>query len=126
MTLQIDLNIKCMRKLRQILLTGLFLVITGYASLAQTGSLRADSVQVIQKKTQSSASSKNDKPGNIEKQHGNQQNAGKSKAVKQVKGARPDMSKARGARPPSIVRPSGSGMPRGMGKPGGANKRGGR
>lgn len=115
-----------MRKLRQILLSGLFLVFTGYASFAQTGSLRADSVQAIQKKAQSSVSSKNDKPGNIEKQQGNQQNAGKLKAVKQVKGARPDMSKARGARPPSIVRPSGSGMPRGMGKPGGANKRGGR
>jgi len=125
MTLHINDYNKCMRKLRQILLSGLFLVFTGYASFAQTGTLRADSVQVIQKKTQSSVSS-NDKPGNIDKQHGNHQNAGKLKAVKQVKGARPDMSKARGARPPSIVRPSGSGMPRGMGKPGGANKRGGR
>ena len=126
MTLQIDVNIKCLRKLRQILLSGLFLVFSGYASLAQTGSLRADSVRLIQKKAQSSVSSKNDKPGNFENHQGNQQNAGKLKGVKQVKGARPDMSKARGARPPSIVRPSGSGMPRGMGKPGGANKRGGR
>lgn len=126
MTLHINDYNKCMRKLWLILLTGLFLVFTGYASFAQPGSLRADSVKVIQKKAQSSVSSKNDKPGNIEKQQGNQQNAGKLKAVKQVKGARPDMSKARGARPPSIVRPSGSGMPRGMGKPGGANKRGGR
>ncbi|MFO7621865.1 MAG: hypothetical protein R6W81_11475 [Bacteroidales bacterium] len=48
------------------------------------------------------------------------------KAVKQVRSARPDMSKAQGARPPSVVRPSGSGIPKGMGKPGGAGKRGGR
>lgn len=125
MTLQITDNNKCLRKLRQILLSGLFLGFSGYASFAQTGSLRTDSVHAIQKKPQSSVTS-NDKPGNIDKQQGNHQNAGKLKAVKQVKGARPDMSKARGARPPSIVRPSGSGMPRGMGKPGGANKRGGR
>ena len=51
-------------------------------------------------------------------------NAGR--AVKQVKSARPDMSKTQGARPPSVVRPSGSGIPKGMGKPGGAGKRGGR
>jgi len=44
--------------------------------------------------------------------------------VKQVKGSKPDMSKARGARPPYIVRPSGSGMPAGAGKPGGAIKPG--
>ena len=36
--------------------------------------------------------------------------------VKQVRSARPDMSKARGARPPYITRPSGSGIPKGIGK----------
>lgn len=40
--------------------------------------------------------------------------------VKQVRSARPDMSKSRGARPPDIVRPSGSRIPRGVGKPAGA------
>lgn len=40
--------------------------------------------------------------------------------VKQVLSARPDMSKAKGARPPSIVRPSGSRIPKGVGRPGGA------
>jgi hypothetical protein len=43
-----------------------------------------------------------------------------SSQVKQVKGSKPDMSKAKGARPPYIVRPSGAGMPKGAGKPGGA------
>ncbi|OFY60465.1 MAG: hypothetical protein A2Y71_11955 [Bacteroidetes bacterium RBG_13_42_15] len=46
--------------------------------------------------------------------------------AKQVRGGRPDMSKARGARPPLIIRPSGSGIPKGAGKPGGAGRYGGR
>jgi len=53
-------------------------------------------------------------------------NANNGKKVKQVKSARPDMTKARGARPPTIVRPGGSGIPKGIGKPGGAGRRGGR
>jgi hypothetical protein len=40
--------------------------------------------------------------------------------VKKVQSARPDWSKARGARPPSVERPSGSRIPKGAGKPGGA------
>ncbi len=44
--------------------------------------------------------------------------------VKQVKSARPDMSKSRGARPPDIVRPSGSRIPKGVGRPAGAGKHG--
>ena len=54
--------------------------------------------------------------------NGNKQN----KAVKQVRGSRPDMSRAKGARPPMIVRPSGSGVPKRVGKPGGAGRKGGR
>jgi len=45
-------------------------------------------------------------------------------SVKKVKGSKPDMSKAKGARPPYIVRPSGSAIPKGAGKPGGAIKPG--
>ena len=59
-------------------------------------------------------------------QQGNAARNGSDQGIKQVKSARPDMSKARGARPPSIVRPSGSQIPKGIGKPGGAMKRGGR
>ena len=55
-----------------------------------------------------------------------QANGQAGKAVKQVKGSRPDMSNAKGARPPMIVRPSGSGVPKGVGKPGGAGRKGGR
>jgi len=40
--------------------------------------------------------------------------------VKKVTSARPDMSKSKGARPGSIVRPAGSRLPKGVGRPGGA------
>lgn len=50
--------------------------------------------------------------------------AGENGQVKKVTSARPDMSKAKGARPGSIVRPSGSRLPKGVGKPGGAAGRG--
>lgn len=57
-------------------------------------------------------------------QQGNSQNANGNQGVKQVKSARPDMTKVKGARPPNIVRPSGSGIPKGVGRPGGAIKPG--
>jgi hypothetical protein len=47
-----------------------------------------------------------------------------SSEIKKVKGSNIDMSKARGARPPYITRPSGSSMPKGAGKPGGATRAG--
>lgn len=54
------------------------------------------------------------------------QNGQRNKEIKKIKSSHPDMSKAKGARPPEIVRPSGSRMPKGIGKPGGPAKRGGR
>jgi len=48
----------------------------------------------------------------------------KNGSVKQVKSARPDMSRTRGARPPDIVRPSGSRIPKGVGRPAGAVRHG--
>jgi hypothetical protein len=44
----------------------------------------------------------------------------KKDPVKQIRSARPDMTKSRGARPPDIVRPSGSRIPKGVGRPAGA------
>lgn len=60
--------------------------------------------------------------GNAGKENKLQENKGNAdqQAVKKVKSARPDMSKARGARPAYIQRQSGSGIPRGIGKPAGA------
>jgi hypothetical protein len=48
----------------------------------------------------------------------------KKGSVKRVKSARPDMSRSRGARPPDIVRPSGSRIPKGIGRPAGAIRHG--
>jgi hypothetical protein len=53
-----------------------------------------------------------------------QDSGNKKGSVKQVKSARPDMSRSRGARPPDIVRPSGSRIPKGVGRPGGAMRHG--
>ncbi|NMC42174.1 MAG: hypothetical protein GYA43_13550 [Bacteroidales bacterium] len=61
--------------------------------------------------------------GNAEQQGAQ---GGNGQGVKQIKSARPDMTKANSARPPQITRPSGSSMPKGMGRPGGAMRRGGR
>ena len=55
---------------------------------------------------------------------GNADNKPVQGSIKQIKGARLDMSKARGARPPDIVRPNGSRIPQGIGKPAGAGKPG--
>jgi len=53
-----------------------------------------------------------------------QDNGDKAGSVKQVKSNRPDMSRSRGARPPDIVRPSGSRIPKGVGRPAGAGRHG--
>ncbi len=47
-------------------------------------------------------------------------------AVKRVRNGRPDLTRRAGARPPVIVRPSGSGIPKGAGKPGGVGRKGGK
>lgn len=44
----------------------------------------------------------------------------KTAKPKQVKASRPVLSQTKGARPPTIIRPSGSGIPKGTGNPGGA------
>lgn len=100
------------------------MTLTGYRISAQPGIPQADTLQLQVQEDQSVPQSgeKNTKAqGNIQKGNGNG-----VQAVKRVRSARPDMTKARGARPPLIVRPSGSGIPRGVGKPGGAVRKGGR
>lgn len=78
-------------------------------------SLRSGSVQ--QSKTQNTNKAQAKPDGS--QARGNQE-------IKKIQGSHPDMSKTKGARPPQIVRPSGSRIPKGMGKPGGAVKKGGR
>lgn len=45
---------------------------------------------------------------------------GSTGTVKKIQGARPDWSRAKGARPASIERPAGSRIPKGAGRPAGA------
>lgn len=66
-----------------------------------------------------------DAAGSNKLQKGNSSAKQAQQEVKRIRNGRPDMTRATGARPPSIVRPSGSGVPKGMGKPGGV-RRGGR
>lgn len=82
-----------------------------------------DTLKTSQQKTtnKEQAGEKNAKQNQAQSKTG-QNNA---KGAKQINSARPDMSKAKGARP-NIVRPSGSSIPKGAGKPAGVGKPGGR
>jgi hypothetical protein len=95
------------------------------ACFSQVVTVQADTTKVTQLNSQSTENikdqSQKENPG---KQLGNDNNRTANNGIKQVKSARPDMSKARGARPPSIERQSGSRIPRGVGRPGGAIKPG--
>jgi hypothetical protein len=99
-------------------------MLAGLKGYSQATTQKADSLQLKTQQGQNDVEAdEQDAMGNANGQT-NRNNA--TKTVKQVKGRRPDMSKARGARPPMIVRPSGSGIPKGAGKPGGVGRKGGR
>jgi len=115
-----------MKTLTKILIVMTLIIFTGYKGLSQNLP-QQDTVKAKVNKTESQSDLKEQgTQGNDNRQTANAGKNNPSQAVKQVKGARPDMSKARGARPPSISRPSGSGIPKGIGKPGGVGKKGGR
>ncbi|HAX93658.1 MAG TPA: hypothetical protein DCY25_06910 [Bacteroidales bacterium] len=121
-----------MKRVIKIMLIAVFLMVAGkgYSQTAvQSGdTLRIRQQQMEQQKEQEKLR-QGEQQGQVQAASGNasgQANGKAGKAVKQVKGSRPDMSKAKGARPPMIVRPSGSGVPKGVGKPGGAGRKGGR
>jgi len=102
----------------------MLMLLAGLKGYSQTNPQKADSLQL---KTQQEQTSVEADEQNARGNANGQTNRNEAtKTVKQVKGKRPDMSKARGARPPMIVRPSGSGIPKGAGKPGGAGRKGGR
>ena len=113
-----------MKRSGKIIIIFALILFAGFKGYSQTVAQTADSLKLKaqQGQTAAEAGDQNAK-GNVNGQV-NKNNA--SQSVKQVKGKRPDMSKAKGARPPMIVRPSGSGIPKGVGKPGGAGRKGGR
>lgn len=100
------------------------MLFAGHNGIAQSGFRQIDSLKLKEQKSQSAGN------GNEQnaKGNGNNQAANRygNQTAKRVRSGRPDMTRARGARPPTIVRPSGSGIPKGVGKPGGAGHKGGR
>jgi hypothetical protein len=113
-----------MKKQVKILMIFMLVMLSGFKGYSQINTQKADSLRLKDKQEQTSTL------GNTNNGQGNaygqvNKNAG-SQSVKRVKAGQPDMSKAKGARPPMIVRPSGSGIPKGVGKPGGVGRKGGR
>jgi hypothetical protein len=111
------------KMVNKILLTVVVSVFAGFNGYSQVSAQNADSLKVKEQKQ--TAAELKDQQGKGYAYGKANRNQG-SQSAKQVKGGRPDMTKARGARPPMIVRPSGSGIPKGVGRPGGAGKKGGR
>jgi len=103
----------------------LLFAVTCNISSAQNLNIQKDTVSVKEKKEQKAdLKEKNNNSENVSASGGGKDNAN-NKKVKEVKSAKPDMSKVKGARPPSVVRPSGSRIPKGVGKAKGAGKRNG-
>jgi hypothetical protein len=109
-----------MKKLLKIVIIfGVMILSHRHMGFAQNYFAQADTSMSMRDKTESKEMSEGKGPQE------NRQEANKGKSynqqpAKKVKSARPDMSKARGARPAYIQRQSGSGIPRGIGKPAGA------
>jgi hypothetical protein len=108
-----------MKRLRFLIIICVLMLFAGHKVFAQSNTQQIDSLKLKEQKSQSAGN------GNELSAKGNGNKYGYQTA-KRVRSGRPDMTKARGARPPSIVRPSGSGIPKGVGKPGGAGRKGGR
>jgi len=111
----------------RILLLIFFLVFTDITSFSQVPTGQSDTTQIIQDQAQTQAQTQTQTQTQAQTQNqGEVQKPAVGKTIKQVKrSARPDMSKAKGARP-NIVRPAGSKIPKGVGKPGGMKRIGGR
>jgi len=102
----------------------IFVLLSGHSGLAQAGTQKIDTLKLKTQNSQSALESNESfAKGNVQKQATSGNAYGN---IKRIRSGRPDMSRARGARPPSIVRPSGSGIPKGVGRPGGAGRKGGR
>lgn len=113
-----------MKSLRFIIIICVLMLFAGHKGFARSNIQQIDSLKLKEQKRQSAGNgNEQNAQGNGSNQTGNTYGY---QTAKRVRGGRPDMTKARGARPPSIVRPSGSGIPKGVGKPGGAGRKGGR
>ena len=120
-------SLKAMIKSGKIFFVIVLMVLTVNTSFSQNLSQQADSLKAKSTVNKSEKDVKDQEAtATNTRQTGAKGVTNGIQTAKQVRGSRPDMSKSRGARPPLIVRPSGSGIPKGAGKPGGAGPKGGR
>jgi hypothetical protein len=117
-------KMKCSVKIIIVVLA--LLLFAGFKGYAQAVTQKVDSLQLRTREKEKQTLAERDGQNARGNAYGKAKNNNASQSVKQVKGRRPDMSKSKGARPPVIVRPSGSGIPKGVGKPGGVGRKGGR
>jgi hypothetical protein len=113
-----------MKSLRFIIIICVSVFFAGQRGFAQSNTQQIDSMKL---KVRTRNSEGNGTGQNAQGYGSNQAgNMLGNQTAKRVRSGRPDMTRVRGARPPSIVRPSGSGIPKGVGKPGGVGRKGGR
>ena len=115
-----------MKRSVKIIVIFALIVFAGFKGYSQTVTQKVDSLQQRTREKERQNLGESDEQKAKGNAYGQTKMNNASKSVKQVKGKRPDMSKAKGARPPVIVRPSGSGIPKGVGRPGGVGRKGGR
>ena len=114
------------RSVKIIIVVFVLIMFAGFKGYSQTVTQKIDSLQLRTRENERQTLVEGDDNKAQGNDYGQTKRNNASKSVKQVKGRRPDMSKSRGARPPVIVRPSGSGVPKGVGKPGGVGRKGGK
>ncbi|MFO7575511.1 MAG: hypothetical protein R6W67_10195 [Bacteroidales bacterium] len=116
-----------MKGIKKILFILALMIFSSFMMSAQTVTVVNDTMKVRVETKSTVSEVQGNQKGNIISQRA-RRSAGDnpSKAIKQVKGAKPDMSKAKGARPPVVIRPGGTAIPKGVGKPTGVGRKGGR
>lgn len=113
-----------MKNFVKILIIFFLLIASGTKGFSQTIP-KADSLRIRENGVQTSTTAREQNANGLDNR-GQARKSEVAASVKRIKGGRPDWSRARGARPPSVVRPSGSGIPKGVGKPGGVGRKVGR
>ncbi len=110
-----------MNKFGKLFFAVVLIIFAGHISFAQAGSQQNDTLKLKIKKTESTGKVEDQNTTDVNNNQTDKKfNNAEFQSVKHIKAARPDMSKARGARPPNIVRPTGSRIPNGRGRPAGA------
>jgi hypothetical protein len=113
-----------MKKLRNILFIILFILSCGSLTAQVAAGKDKDKTREVNPEVTGAESFANNTSPDYDISKQSKNDGNKTGTVKQVKSARPDMNRSHGARPPDIVRPSGSRIPKGVGRPAGAGMRG--